>query len=107
VTGNERSHAVPTGLGTLNVRVVGDGRPAAVLWHSLFVDSRSWWRVEDALGRQRTLVLVDGPSHGGINRPPGPSRLPIAPSLRRGCWITWRCPVRWTGSAMRGAAMSV
>jgi pimeloyl-ACP methyl ester carboxylesterase len=65
VTGNERSHAVPTGLGTLNVRVVGDGRPAAVLWHSLFVDSRSWWRVEDALGRQRTLVLVDGPSHGG------------------------------------------
>ena len=33
--------------------------------HSLFVDSRSWSGVEPALAQQRTLVLIDGPGHGG------------------------------------------
>ena len=53
-----------TSVGALEVRVVGAG-PTAVLWHSLFLDSRSWWRVEEALAAQRTLVMIDGPSHGG------------------------------------------
>src|SRR5450755_1192407 len=63
-TMNEAVHLLPTRIGTLHVRVTGHG-PVAVLWHSLFVDSRSWYRVEPALARQRTLVLIDGPSHGG------------------------------------------
>ncbi|HEX3732365.1 MAG TPA: alpha/beta hydrolase, partial [Mycobacteriales bacterium] len=32
---------VPTSLGRLNVGQVGAG-PPALLWHSLWVDSRSW-----------------------------------------------------------------
>jgi pimeloyl-ACP methyl ester carboxylesterase len=55
---------VPTRLGRLAVRTVGDG-PAAVFWHSMFVDSRSWERVVPALGEARRLVLVDGPGWGG------------------------------------------
>ena len=55
---------VPTRLGRLAVRSTGDG-PTAVLWHSVFVDSRSWDRVSQTLGRERRLVLVDGPGWGG------------------------------------------
>jgi pimeloyl-ACP methyl ester carboxylesterase len=54
---------VPTRLGRLAVRTVGDG-PVAVLWHSMFVDSRSFERVTADLGRARRLVLVDGPGWG-------------------------------------------
>jgi pimeloyl-ACP methyl ester carboxylesterase len=54
---------IPTRVGSLAVRVVGDG-PPAVLWHSLFVDERSWRRVEEGLGRDRRLVIVTGPGHG-------------------------------------------
>lgn len=55
---------VPTRLGRLAVRTTGSG-PTAVLWHSVFTDSRSWDRVTSALGRARRLVLVDGPGWGG------------------------------------------
>lgn len=54
---------VPTRLGRLAVRTVGDG-PTAVLWHSMFVDSRSFDRVSADLARERRLVLVDGPGWG-------------------------------------------
>ena len=37
---------IQTRVGSLAVRVRGEG-PPAVLWHSLFVDERSWQRVED------------------------------------------------------------
>lgn len=59
---------VQTRLGPLAVHVRGDG-PPAVLWHSLFVDDRSWRRVEDALGRDRRLVIVTGPGHGASPDP--------------------------------------
>ncbi len=61
--------ATPTGrrietrVGSLCVREVGSG-PPAVLWHSLFVDSTTWQRVEGALGAQRRLIVIDGPGHG-------------------------------------------
>jgi pimeloyl-ACP methyl ester carboxylesterase len=35
-----------------------------VLWHSLSVDSRSLGPLFDALARHRTVVAIDGPSHG-------------------------------------------
>ncbi|WP_204807705.1 alpha/beta fold hydrolase [Mycobacterium riyadhense] len=57
---------VPTALGRLHVLRRGSG-PATILWHSLFIDSRSWLPVIDALGElasDRTVVAIDGPSHG-------------------------------------------
>lgn len=57
---------IETTVGPLAVRDTDpDGMlPPAVLWHSLFVDSRSWVRVEPALARDRRLVIVTGPGHG-------------------------------------------
>jgi pimeloyl-ACP methyl ester carboxylesterase len=55
---------IPTDLGDLSARVVAGPAPVAVLWHSMFTDSRSWDRVIDDLRKKRTLVLVDGWSFG-------------------------------------------
>ncbi|WP_433297067.1 alpha/beta fold hydrolase [Pseudonocardia sp. CA-142604] len=60
---------VDTGIGTVHAEVVGGG-PAALLWHSLFLDSHQWDRVRDTLAAHRTLVLVDGPGHGRGGLPP-------------------------------------
>lgn len=57
---------VPTVLGRLHVLRRGSG-PVTVLWHSLFLDSRSWAPLIDALAEvapRRTIVAIDGPSHG-------------------------------------------
>jgi pimeloyl-ACP methyl ester carboxylesterase len=54
---------VSTDLGRLHVQRTGSG-PPVVLWHSLFVDSRSWGPLVDELGRRRTVYTIDGPSHG-------------------------------------------
>jgi pimeloyl-ACP methyl ester carboxylesterase len=59
----EERHRIPTRVGSLAVRVRGEGSPA-VLWHSLFVDERSWQRVKDELARDRRLVIITGPGHG-------------------------------------------
>ena len=62
---------VPTRVGDLKVTIIGEGDagPTAVLWHSLFVDERSWERVVPALSRDRRLILVTGPGHGGSGDP--------------------------------------
>jgi pimeloyl-ACP methyl ester carboxylesterase len=57
------SGLVSTGLGWLHVGQAGSG-PAAVLWHSLWVDSRSWGRLVDAFGAHRHVVTIDGPGYG-------------------------------------------
>jgi pimeloyl-ACP methyl ester carboxylesterase len=54
---------VSTDVGRLHVRRTGTG-PPVVLWHSLFVDSRSWGPLIDTLARNRTVYAIDGPSHG-------------------------------------------
>jgi pimeloyl-ACP methyl ester carboxylesterase len=54
---------VSTDLGRLHVRRTGTG-PPVVLWHSLFVDSRSWGPLVDMLARDRTVYTIDAPSHG-------------------------------------------
>jgi pimeloyl-ACP methyl ester carboxylesterase len=54
---------IPTKVGALGVRIIGSG-PAALLWHSLFVDSTSWDRAGVSLAHHRTIILVDGPCHG-------------------------------------------
>src|SRR5262245_26916407 len=65
-----RTTMVPTGLGSLSVTCHGEG-PPVVLWHSLFVDGRSWDQVLPHLPRQHMYVVVDGPCHG---KSPGPGR---------------------------------
>ncbi|WAC55485.1 alpha/beta fold hydrolase [Gordonia sp. SL306] len=62
-----REHTVRTDLGRLHATIVGEG-PVTVLWHSMFVDGRSWQRVVPALAEHRTLVIVDGPSSGRSDR---------------------------------------
>jgi pimeloyl-ACP methyl ester carboxylesterase len=55
---------IATDLGWLAARIVAGPPRVAVLWHSMFTDSRSWDRVVGGLGEERTLVLVDGWSFG-------------------------------------------
>jgi len=64
----DEQHRITTRVGALAVRVRGEG-PPAVLWHSLFVDERSWGRVEDGLARDRRLVIITGPGHGASTDP--------------------------------------
>jgi hypothetical protein len=49
---------VSTDLGRLYVRRSGTG-PPVVLWHSLFVDLRSWGPLVEALARDRTVYAID------------------------------------------------
>jgi pimeloyl-ACP methyl ester carboxylesterase len=69
-----------------------------------FVDSRSWYRAEPALAAQRTLVLVDGPSHGGSQ--PAQQRFALddcavaAGEILDQLGMT--APVDWVGSAWGG-----
>jgi len=51
-------------LGELAARVAPGPPEVAILWHSMFTDSRSWDPVLDKLRGKRTLVLVDGWSFG-------------------------------------------
>jgi pimeloyl-ACP methyl ester carboxylesterase len=67
-TAADERRTVATRVGRLAVRTRGDG-PTAVLWHSLFVDDRSWGRVEDDLARDRRLVIITGPGHGSSGDP--------------------------------------
>ena len=57
------SSLVPTSLGRLNVGLAGSG-PPVLLWHSLWVDSRSWGPLVDSLGAHRRVVTIDGPGYG-------------------------------------------
>lgn len=57
------SDIIATDLGGLHVERMGAGSPV-VLWHSLFLDSRSWCGVPDDLARNHSVYVIDGPSHG-------------------------------------------
>ncbi len=57
------SSLLPTSLGRLNVGQAGSG-PPVILWHSLWVDSRSWGPLVDFLGAHRRVVTIDGPGYG-------------------------------------------
>ncbi|WP_232719053.1 alpha/beta fold hydrolase [Gordonia metallireducens] len=58
---------VPTRLGRIRVRDVGEG-PPAVLWHSMFVDSGSWDRIVPGLAARRRLFIVDAPWCGASEK---------------------------------------
>jgi pimeloyl-ACP methyl ester carboxylesterase len=59
----ERSSLVPTRLGRLRVRTIGEGAPT-VLWSSMFVDSHSWDPMVPLLPRDRQYLVVDPPGLG-------------------------------------------
>lgn len=59
---------IQTPVGPLAVRITGHGQPA-VLWHSLFVDERSWDRLVSRLDADRQLVIITGPGHGTSGDP--------------------------------------
>src|SRR5215207_5872947 len=61
---------IETRVGRLKVTVRGDPGPAALLWHSLFVDERSWNGMLPRLAERRRLVVVTGPGHG-VSTDPG------------------------------------
>ncbi len=58
----QESHQVPTRLGRLQVRALGNG-PATVLWPSMFVDGRTFGPLLPLLPGRR-LIVVDGPGLG-------------------------------------------
>lgn len=60
---------VETRVGRLTVTVRGDRAPTALLWHSLFVDERSWNGMLPRLAGRRRLVVVTGPGHGASTDP--------------------------------------
>lgn len=60
---------IETRVGRLRVTVIGDSGPTALLWHSLFVDERSWNGMLPRLAPHRRLVLVAGPGHGASSDP--------------------------------------
>lgn len=59
---------INTGVGRQKVTIVGTGAPA-VLWHSLFVDERSFERVAAELAHDRRLILITAPGHGESSDP--------------------------------------
>ena len=102
-TFGESVATVPTRLGRLNVRTIGQGAPT-IMWSSMFVDSHTWDPVVPLLPPGRRYVLVD---------PPG---LGLSEPLRRASDITGAAdaavdllgeldvegPVDWVGNAFGG-----
>jgi pimeloyl-ACP methyl ester carboxylesterase len=95
--------SVPTRLGPLHVQTLGSG-PPALLWHSLFVDSTTWTRVQQPLAATRRLLLVDGPAHG--HNPPVPHRFTLDDCVGAAVDILDHLgveqPVDWLGNAWGG-----
>lgn len=99
----EERHMVDTEVGQLAVRVIGHGVPA-VLWHSLFVDERSWQRLESQLAETRRLILITGPGHGAS---PGPGHRYTLENCAAAARTVLNIldvnePVDWVGNAWGG-----
>jgi pimeloyl-ACP methyl ester carboxylesterase len=94
---------IETRVGSLAVHVRGEG-PPAVLWHSLFVDERSWHRVEEELARDRRLVIITGPGHGASSDPGHRYSLDdcAAAAAKVLAALEIRGPVDWVGNAWGG-----
>jgi len=94
---------IDTVVGRLRITTRGQGGPA-VLWHSLFVDERSWQRVTSGLGAEQQLILVTGPGHGDSSDPGRRYTLSecahAATQVLDALGIT--APVDWVGNAWGG-----
>jgi pimeloyl-ACP methyl ester carboxylesterase len=87
----------------LHVQTIGSG-PPALLWHSLFVDSTTWTRVQQPLAATRRLLLIDGPAHG--HNPPVPHRFTLGDCVGAAADVLDHLgveePVDWLGNAWGG-----
>ena len=100
---------ITTELADLHAEVIPGPAPVAVLWHSMFTDSRSWARVVDDLATRRTLVLVDGWSFGKSEDLPHDVDDIIEHCTRAAAHVVAQVqaelhpgPVDWLGSAWGG-----
>jgi pimeloyl-ACP methyl ester carboxylesterase len=96
------SGLVSTRLGRLYVAQVGSG-PPAMLWHSLWVDSRSWGPLVHAFAAHRRVVMIDGPGYGGSSPIHRDFTLMNARKPPARCSISSVSANQWIGWAMRGA----
>ena len=99
----ERGADVPTRMGTVHVRLVGEGLDT-VLWPSMFVDSHSWDLLVPLLPQGRRYLLVDPPGLG-VSEPlrrAGDIRdaADAATDLLDGLGVNR--PVDWLGNAFGG-----
>ena len=101
-------HMIETRVGRLRVEVIGDRGRTAVLWHSLFVDERSWNGTLSRLADRRRLVVVTGLGHGASTDPGRVGQYLRPDALRRPCrcWTSSPSASRWTGWATPGEGMS-
>ncbi|HET7822821.1 MAG TPA: alpha/beta hydrolase [Ornithinibacter sp.] len=94
---------VPTRLGRLHVRAIGDGA-ATVLWPSMFVDSHTWDPIVPLLPTGRRYLLVDPPGLGLSEALPHVSDIAgaadAAGDLLDGLGVDG--PVDWVGNAFGG-----
>lgn len=103
----DERRTIDTSVGRLSVRVTGEGAPT-LLWHSLFVDDRSWDRLVPLLDRGRQLITVNGPGHGSGDAASGD---PGRRYSNDGCAaaagtlldeLSVHQPVEWVGNAWGG-----
>lgn len=105
-TFTERAERVDTRLGSLAVRLVGNGEPT-VLWSSMFVDSHTWDRVLPLLvagAPARRFVLVDPPGLGLSAPLARRSSIAEAADAARDALgaLGITAPVDWVGNAFGG-----
>jgi pimeloyl-ACP methyl ester carboxylesterase len=97
------SDRVSTCLGALHVGRFGAG-PPTVLWHSLWVDSRSWGPLVDAFAAHRQVLTIDGPGYGLSS--PIDRDFTLDDCVRAACEVLDQLgitePVDWVGNAWGG-----
>jgi pimeloyl-ACP methyl ester carboxylesterase len=105
-TFTEQAERVETRLGSLAVRLVGNGEPT-VLWSSMFVDSHTWDRVLPLLvagAPGRRFVLVDPPGLGLSASLTRRTSIAAAADAARDALAALgiTTPVDWVGNAFGG-----
>ena len=99
----ERTSMIPTRLGRLHVREVGEGA-ATVLWPSMFVDGHTWDRLLPLLPAGRRYVVVDGPGLGASDPLERESDIAEAADAAADLLLGLEVaePVDWVGNAFGG-----
>ena len=102
----EQQTMIETNVGSLAVRERGEGRPA-VLWHSLFMDERSWERVEeDPFSGAPARAHYRSGTRSECRSVASATRWRSARPLPRRCSTFSGSANPWTGSGTHGAATS-
>ena len=99
----ESATEVPTRLGRLHVRSIGEGIPT-ILWSSMFVDSHTWDPVVPLLPSGRRYHLIDPPGLGASESLRAVSDIAGAADAAADLLdaLGIRTPVDWVGNAFGG-----